>query len=85
MNKNYFIRLIIVIFGLSLTINVANAQNFVNESFAKKIGENFISNKTKSDNPQLNLFHVEKGSDNQANLYIYNVEGGGFVIVSASK
>ena len=85
MNKNYFFRLIIVILGLSLTINVAEAQNFVNESFAKKIGENFISNKTKADNPQLNLFHVEKGADNQANLYIYNVEGGGFVIVSASK
>jgi hypothetical protein len=61
------------------------AQSFVNESFAKKIGANFISNKAEKSNPQLNLFHTEKGDDGQPNLYIFNVEGGGFVIVSASK
>ena len=33
----------------------------------------------------MNLFHTEKGADGQANLYIFNVEGGGFVMVSASK
>lgn len=64
---------------------VSTAQSFVNEDFARKIGENFISNKTRSEKVQLNLFHVEQGADNQPNLYIYNVEGGGFVIVSASK
>ena len=66
-------------------VNDLFSQSFVDEALAKKIGANFISNKTKRSNPQLNLFHTEKGADGQANLYIFNVDGGGFVIVPASK
>lgn len=71
--------------AMSFLMNDMIAQSFVNESVAKRIGANFISNKTRNEKSQLNLFHVEKGYDGQPNLYIYNVEGGGFVIVSASK
>lgn len=66
-------------------MNGVIAQSFVNESVAKQIGANFISNKAGKADVQLNLFHTENGVDGQPNLYIYNVEGGGFVIVSASK
>ena len=85
MIKNNFFRLILTFVVLSFLMNDIVAQSFVNESFAKKIGANFISNKAEKSNPQLNLFHTEKGDDGQPNLYIFNVEGGGFVIVSASK
>lgn len=85
MNKKYFFKLILTVVIMSFIMNDSMAQSFVNESFAKKIGSNFISNKTRNEKSQLNLFHVEKGDDGQPNLYIYNVEGGGFVIVSASR
>lgn len=85
MIKNNFYRgIVILVVMLFLASNIF-AQSFVNESFAKRIGENFIANKAKKSNPQLNLIHIEKGADGLANLYIYNVEGGGFVIVSASR
>ena len=85
MNKKYFFKLILSLVAISFLMNDIVAQSFVNESFAKNIGANFISNKTRGEKSQLNLFHIEKGDDGQPNLYIYNVEGGGFVIVSASK
>lgn len=85
MNKKYFFKLILTFIAMSFLMNDMFAQSFVNESVAKRIGANFISNKTRNEKSQLNLFHVEKGYDGQPNLYIYNVEGGGFVIVSASK
>ena len=85
MSKNYFFKLILALVAISFLMNDLSAQNFVNESFAKNIGANFISNKTRGEKSQLNLFHIEKGDDGQPNLYIYNVEGGGFVIVSASR
>lgn len=85
MNKKYFSRLIMALAILFLTMNGALAQVFVNESFAKQIGASFISNQTRNEKSQLTLFHTEKGADGQPNLYIFNVEGGGFVIVSASR
>ena len=85
MKKKYFFKLILAFVAISFLMNDLTAQNFVNESFAKNIGANFMSNKTRGEKSQLNLFHIEKGDDGQPNLYIYNVEGGGFVIVSASR
>ena len=85
MTKKYFHKVMMVLVALFVSVNGLFAQSFVNELFAKQIGENFISNKTRNAKSQLNLFHIEKGVDGQPNLYIYNVEGGGFVIVSASK
>ena len=77
--------IVAVIMMVVLPVNLVLAQSFVNESFAKTIGTNFIANKAQKSSPRLNLFHTEKGADGQPNLYIFNVEGGGFVIVSASK
>ena len=85
MKKNYFHKVMIALVAMLLSVNGLFAQSFVNESFAKQIGENFIANKTRNEKSQLNLIHTENGVDGQPNLYIYNVEGGGFVIVSASK
>ena len=68
-----------------LSLNKINAQYFVNEDLAHIIGSNFISSNSNNSNPTLKLIHTEVGSDKQANLYIFNVENGGFVIVSASK
>lgn len=85
MNKKFFFKLILTFIAMSFLMNDMVAQSFVNEESAKIIGSNFISNKTRNEKSQLNLFHIEKGDDGQPNLYIYNVEGGGFVIVSASK
>lgn len=78
--KFIFTLLLIIIFSSN-----SNAQNIVDEQLANKVGTNFISNNTNRSNPVLNLIHTELGTDNQANLYIFNIEGGGFVIVSASK
>lgn len=78
-------KVIISLVAIVLSMNCLFAQSFVNESFAKKIGTNFISNKMGRSDVSLNLFHTENGADGQANLYIYNVEGGGFVMVSASR
>lgn len=85
MKKKYFCRYILTFVVMSFLMNDAIAQSFVNESVAKQIGANFISNKAGKADVQLNLFHTENGADGQPNLYIYNVEGGGFVIVSASR
>lgn len=85
MNKKYFHKVIITLVAILFLANGMFAQTFVNESFARKIGSNFISNKMGKSDVSLNLFHTENNADGQANLYIYNVEGGGFVIVSASK
>ena len=85
MNKKYFLRYILAVVLISFLMNDIFAQSFVNESFAKQIGTNFIANKAGKAEVSLNLFHTENGIDGQPNLYIYNVDGGGFVIVSASK
>ena len=85
MNKKYFHKVVIALAVILFSVNGLFAQRFVNESFAKQIGTNFISKKAEKANPQLILFHIEKGDDGQPNLYIYNVEGGGFVIVPASR
>ena len=85
MNKKYFLRYILAVVLISFLMNDIFAQSFVNESFAKQIGTNFIANKAGRADVSLNLFHTENGIDGQPNLYIYNVDGGGFVIVSASR
>lgn len=85
MNKNNFFKLILTFVIVSFLTNDMIAQRFVSESVAQQIGGNFISNKMGKANVQLNLFHTENGADGQANLYIFNVEGGGFVMVAASK
>lgn len=85
MRKKYFHRICSVIIMMLFLTSGLFAQSFVNESLAKKIGYNFISNKMGKADVSLNLFHTENGADGQPNLYIYNVDGGGFVIVSASK
>lgn len=63
----------------------AKSQNFVNESHAKEIGKNFIELLTGRNEVQLDMFHVENDADAVPCLYIFNVNGGGFVIISASK
>ena len=85
MNKKYFYKIFVLLVAILFLINNLFAQSFVNESFAKKIGENFISNKMGKEAVSLNLFHTENGVDGQPNLYIFNVDGGGFVMVSASR
>ena len=85
MKKKYFFEILAALIVMLFPADGLFAQRIVNESFAKKIGESFISNKMGKENVNLNLFHTEKGADGQANLYIFNVEGGGFVMVSASK
>ena len=83
MKKNFkrLIAIILVIFSF----NNIFAQNFVDESLAKIVGTNFISNNTSKSQPDLKLVHTETDGNNEANLYIYNINEGGFVIVSASR
>ena len=83
MKKNFkrLIAIILVIFSF----NNIFAQNFVDESLAKIVGTNFISNNTSKSQPDLKLVHTETDGNNEANLYIYNINDGGFVIVSASR
>ena len=78
--KFIFTLLSIIIFS-----SITNAQNIVSEQLANKIGTIFVSSNTNRSNAVLSLIHTELGTDKQANLYIFNIEGGGFVIVSASK
>ena len=85
MKKNYFFKYILAFIVMSFLMNDAFAQSVVNESVAKQIGANFIANKARKANVSLNLIYTDNGVDGQPNLYIYNVDGGGFVIVSASK
>ena len=84
MNKK-FLKILFSLVAILFSVNGLFAQVFVNEQLAKEVGENFISNKSGRSNVELTLFHTENGSDNQPCLYIFNVENGGFVIVSASK
>ena len=85
MKKKYFFKILSVLIVMLFSAHGLFSQRVVNESFAKEIGESFISNKMGKETANLNLYHTEKGADGQANLYIFNVEGGGFVMVSASK
>lgn len=82
--KNIF-RHIILIVTIILAQNGIIAQNFVSESLARKVGSNFVSYNSSKTQPTLNLIHTEIGSNNEANLYIFNIDDSGFVIVSASK
>ena len=84
MMKNFLFVLFFVCVNV-LFLNDTLAQGFVNEHYAKELGSNFISNVKGVSDAELVLFHVENGADDLPCLYIYNVEGGGFVIVSASK
>ncbi len=83
--KKFFFKIAFSLLAIFVPTSGLFAQSFVDEAFAKKIGGNFIANKTGKNEVCLNLFHTENGSDGQPNLYIFNVEGGGFVIVAASK
>ena len=83
MKKNF--KCIIAIILAIFSFNNIFAQNFVNESLAKIIGTNFITNNTSKSQPDLKLIHTEIDDNNEANLYIFNIDEGGFVIVSASK
>lgn len=85
MKKNNFFKLALALLIAMFSLGKSNAQSFVNESFANKIGKNFIELKTGKSDVQLDVFHVENDSEGNPALYIFNVEGGGFVIVSASK
>ncbi len=82
--RNIF-RHIILIVTIILAQNGIIAQNFVSESLARKVGSNFVSYNSSKTQPTLNLVHTEIGSNNEANLYIFNIDDRGFVIVSASK
>ena len=73
MKKKYFFEILTTLIVMLFSADGLFAQRIVNESFAKKIGESFISNKMGKENVNLNLFHTEKGADGQANLYIFNV------------
>lgn len=79
------VRFILSVLLIALTLSSVKSQNIVNESIARKIGTNFISHNSNRTSPTLKLTHTGIGTDNQANLYIFNIEGGGFVIVSALK
>ncbi|MBR5604445.1 MAG: C10 family peptidase [Bacteroidales bacterium] len=79
--QNLILTLLLVI----LSFSASNAQNFVNETLARKIGSNFVSSNSSRSNTKLDLIHTISDFDSQANLYIFNIEGGGFVIVSAIK
>lgn len=82
--KNNF-RIIVAIIVVICSINNVSSQNFVSEDMAKKVGHNFISHNSDKSQAVLNLVNVQKGRDNQPNIYIFDIEDGGFVIVSASK
>lgn len=83
MKKNF--RIIIAITVLICSINSVSSQDFVSEDMAKKVGYNFISQNSNKSQARLKLVNVQNGRDNQPNMYIFDVEDGGFVIVSASK
>ena len=80
-NFKYLITIILVIFSF----NNIFAQNFVDESLAKIVGSNFISSNTSKSQPDLKLIHTETDNNNEANLYIFNINEGGFVIIAASR
>ena len=82
--KKYFKRLIAIILAI-FSFNNIFAQNFVDEFLAKNVGTNFISNNSSKSQPDLKLVRTETNDNNEANLYIFNISEGGFVIVSASK
>lgn len=80
-NFKYLVALILTIFSF----NNIFAQNFVSESQARIVGINFISSNTSKSSPDLRLVHIETDDNNEANLYIFNIDEDGFVIVSASR
>ncbi len=78
-------KLIISIFIIILSFNNIIAQDFVNESEAKKIGTNFVSINSQKNDPELDLVYTITDKNLEANLYIFNIKESGFVIVSATK
>ena len=42
-------------------------------------------NYSSKQNPKLDMIHTETDENSEANLYIFNIDSGGFVIISASK
>lgn len=78
-------KFIITILLIILSLNNINAQYSVTKEIAQKVGTNFVSSNTNKSNYALDLVHTEIGTDKQANLYIFNIVNGGFVIVSATK
>lgn len=85
MTKKFFFILFLTLSAVFSTVTMTVAQTFVDESLARKIGANFMSLQTQKSNPELVLFHIETSIEGEPCLYIFNIEGGGFVIVSASK
>lgn len=83
MKKNF--RIVVAIIVLICSINNVSSQDFVSEDMAKQVGYNFISHNSDKSQAELNLVNVQNGHDNQPNMYIFDVENGGFIIVSASK
>lgn len=70
---------------LATLLSGLSAQNFVDETFAKKIATKFITGNSSKQNPKLDMIHTETDENSEANLYIFNIDSGGFVIISASK
>lgn len=84
--KNSFFKnwLLLAILLLSVSTNLFT-QNVINESIAAQVGTSFLEKQTTISFPKLNLFYQSNNEKGQACFYIFNVDGGGFVIVSASK
>lgn len=79
------IKFIFSVLLIALSLGNVNSQNIVNENIAREIVTNFISHNSIKSEPILDLVHTEKGYDDLPNLYIFNINDGGFVIVSATK
>ncbi len=84
MKKNY---LLILLFVFSIISNTY-AQN-VSFDRAKRIGEMFVKESTSlgKERDVINsaLSHTFKSSDSTPSIYVFNVDGGGFVVVSAEE
>ena len=84
MKKNY---LLILLFVFSIISNTY-AQN-VSLDRAKRIGEMFVKESTSlgKERDVINsaLSHTFKSSDSKPSIYVFNVDGGGFVVVSAEE
>ena len=84
MKKNY---LLILLFVFSIISNTY-AQN-VSLDRAKRIGEMFVKESTSlgKERDVINsaLSHTFKSSDSTPSIYVFNVDGGGFVVVSAEE
>ena len=84
MKKDYILTLLFVI---SLVTNVY-AQG-VSVERAKRIGEMFMKESTsvglERNVVSSTLSHTFKSSDEESSLFVFNIDGGGFVVVSAEE